>query len=116
MKKLIIAAALAAIAAPLPALAQKPSASVPAAKAEVRMDHISIVKMGSGSPIFLIPGLASPRGVWDGIAPELAKHHGVYLVQVNGFAGDEPGSYLKAGILDGIVSDLAAYMVRVNMW
>jgi len=112
MKKLIIAAALAAIAAPLPALAQNPLVSASVAKAESRMDHISILRMGSGSPVFLIPGLASPRGVWGGIAPELAKHHSVYLVQVNGFAGDAPGSNLKAGILDGIVSDLAAYMDR----
>ena len=111
MKKLIIAAALAAIAAPLPAFAQ-PSSPAASAQAEVRMDHISIVKMGSGSPVILIPGLASPRGVWDGVAPELARHHSVYLVQVNGFAGDEPGSNLKAGILNGIVSDLAAYMDR----
>ena len=76
------------------------------------MEHISIVKQGRGSPVILIPGLASPREVWDGIAPELAKHHSVYLVQVNGFAGDDPGSNLKAGILDGIVSDLAAFIDR----
>jgi pimeloyl-ACP methyl ester carboxylesterase len=112
MKKLIIAAALAAIAAPLPTLAQAPRHTAPSAQTETRMDHISIVKRGSGSPIILIPGLASPRGVWDGLSPELAKHNSVYLVQVNGFAGDEPGSNLKAGILDGIVSDLAAYMDR----
>jgi pimeloyl-ACP methyl ester carboxylesterase len=111
MKKLIVAAALAAIAAPLPAFAQTSSPAA-SAQAEVRMDHISIVKLGSGSPVILIPGLASPRSVWDGVAPELARHHSVYLVQVNGFAGDEPGSNLKAGILDGIVSDLAAYMDR----
>ena len=111
MKKLIIAAALAAIAAPLPAFAQTSSPAA-SAQAEDRMDHISIVKLGSGSPVVLIPGLASPRSVWDGIAPELARHHSVYLVQVNGFAGDEPGSNVQAGILDGIVSDLATYMDR----
>jgi len=112
MKKLIFAAALAAIALPLPAVAAPASVAAAKTEAEVRMDHISIVKMGRGSPVVLIPGLASPRGVWDGVAPELARRHSVYLVQVNGFAGDEPGSNLKAGILDGIVSDLAAYMDR----
>lgn len=112
MKKLIIAAALAAIATPLPAVAAPASPPVAKAEAEVRMDHISIVKLGSGSPVFLIPGLASPRAVWDGVAPELAKSHAIYLVQVNGFAGDEPGANLKPGILDGIVSDLAAFMTR----
>lgn len=114
MKKLIVAAALAAIATPLPAIAAPSPASAPAAKAEaeVRMDHISIVKLGRGSPIILIPGLASPRAVWDGIARQLAERHTVYQVQVNGFAGDDPGSNLKASILDGIVSDLATYMDR----
>ena len=112
MKKLIIAAALAVIATPLPAAAAPASPSAAKAEAEVRMDHISIVKLGSGSPVFLIPGLASPRAVWDGVVPGLAKNHSVYLIQVNGFAGDEPGANLKPGILDGIVSDLAAYMDR----
>ena len=112
MNKLIIAAALAAIAAPLPAVAAPASTSVAKTEAEVRMDHISIVKLGSGSPLFLIPGLASPRAVWEGITPQLANGHSVYLVQVNGFAGDTPGSNLEAGILDGIVSDLADYMGR----
>jgi pimeloyl-ACP methyl ester carboxylesterase len=112
MKKLMIAAALAAIATPLPAVAAPVSTPAARTDAEVRMDHISILKLGRGSPVFLIPGLASPRAVWDGVAPQLAKGHSVYLVQVNGFAGDEPGANLKPGILDGIVSDLAAFMSR----
>ena len=72
-----------------------------------QMDHISVKVMGTtGSPVFLIPGLSSPRATWDGIAPELAKTHQVYLVQVNGFGGDAPGANLKPGILTGIVADL----------
>ena len=72
-----------------------------------RMDHISVEVMGTtGSPVFLIPGLSSPRAAWDGIAPELAKTHRVYLVQVNGFGGDAPGANLSPGILTGIVTDL----------
>jgi pimeloyl-ACP methyl ester carboxylesterase len=71
------------------------------------MDHISVKVMGTtGSPVFLIPGLSSPRAAWDGIAPELAKTHRVYLVQVNGFGGDAPGANLNPGILNGIVKDL----------
>ena len=72
-----------------------------------QMDHISVETIGtSGSPIILIPGLATPRTVWEGVAPELAKRHRVYLVQVNGFGGDDPRNNLKAGILDGIVADV----------
>jgi pimeloyl-ACP methyl ester carboxylesterase len=78
--------------------------------AEQRLPHISIVAMGSGSPVVLIPGLSSPRAVWDGIAPRLAADHTVYLVQVNGFGGDDPGANLQPGVLDGIVADLHDYL------
>ena len=33
--------------------------------AKVTLDHISIEATGKGSPIFLIPGLSSPRETWD---------------------------------------------------
>ena len=78
-----------------------------AAPSTYQTDHLSVKVMGTaGNPVFLIPGLSSPRAVWDGIAPELAKTHRVYLVQVNGFGGDAPGANLKPGILTGIVADL----------
>lgn len=80
--------------------------------AEVRMDHISVVATGKGSPVILIPGLSSPRTVWDGVVPELAKTHRVILIQVNGFAGDDAGANLKPGVLDGIVGDLHAYIAK----
>jgi len=72
-----------------------------------QMDHVSVKVLGTGgNPVFLIPGLSSPRATWDGVAPELAKTHQVYLVQVNGFGGDAPGANLTPGILTGIVADL----------
>ena len=87
-----------------------PIAAAATAPAELRMEHISIVALGHGSPVILIPGLASPRAVWDGVAPALAKGHRVILVQVNGFGGDDPAANLKPGILDGIVADLHGYI------
>lgn len=74
----------------------------------IQMEHISVQVIGKSSPVILIPGLSSPRAVWDGIAPQLAKHHSVYLVQVNGFGGDDPRANLSPGIIDGLVSDLHA--------
>ena len=94
------------------------AAAAPAgpARIAVEMDHISIEVTGAGSPIFLIPGLSSPRETWDGVVPELAKTHKVYLVQVNGFGvGDRPGANLQPGILDGVVADLDAYIVENNI-
>lgn len=108
---------IAAIAFPLLLLNCFPAHAAPAqaaaaAPAAETMDHISIEATGKGPAIFLIPGLSSPRAVWDGVAPELAKTHRVYLVQVNGFGGEAPRANLEPGILNGIVADLDAYIVR----
>ncbi|WP_029937282.1 alpha/beta fold hydrolase [Sphingomonas sp. UNC305MFCol5.2] len=93
-------ASIPAILGPQPAYAAIAPANL------IQMDHISVQVIGKGSPVILIPGLSSPRAVWDGVAPELAKSHTVYLVQVNGFGGDAPGANLQPGILDGMVADL----------
>ncbi len=92
----------------------EPAAEAAAATAApvVRMDHISVVASGKGSPVILIPGLSTPLAVWDGIAPGIATSHRVYVVQVNGFGGDAPGANLSPGILDGIVADLHALIAR----
>lgn len=82
--------------------------------AAVQLDHISVQSVGNGTPIVLIPGLSSPRAVWDGVVPELAKTHRVYLVQVNGFAGDAPGKNLSAGLIDGIIADLDAFLIKTG--
>lgn len=84
--------------------------AAPAASAEERLPHISVTTMGKGSPVILIPGLSSPRAVWDGVAPAIAAGHKVVLVQVNGFAGDAPGANLSPGVIDGAVSDLHGYI------
>jgi len=105
----------AAVLAPLAILQPNTGHCAPAAAAstaEVRMDHISVTETGKGSPVLLIPGLSSPRAVWDGVAPELAKTHRVILIQVNGFAGDDAGANLKPGLLDGIVGDLHSYIAQ----
>lgn len=76
-----------------------------------QLPHISIATTGKGPAVFLIPGLASPRAVWDGVVANLAKTHRVYLVQVNGFAGGDIGENAKPGLLDGIAADLNGYIV-----
>lgn len=88
--------------------------AAPAPK-EIRLGHISVTETGKGDAIVLIPGLSSPRGVWDGIAPDLAKGHRVILVQVNGFGGDDPGNNLEPGMLAGIVGDLHAYIAAQKL-
>lgn len=96
-------------AAPAPAVVGAPAART------IQMDHISVEVTGAGSPVILIPGLSSPRAVWDGVASELARRHRVYLVQVNGFAGDDPRGNLQPGILAGIVADLHALVAQEKL-
>jgi len=86
------------------------AAAASAAAVTYRLAHISIEEVGKGSPVVLIPGISSPRAVWDGVVPALARDHRVILVQVNGFGGDDPGANLHPGILDGAVADLHGWL------
>jgi pimeloyl-ACP methyl ester carboxylesterase len=90
-----------------------PAPAAPASQpAEVRLGHISVVKQGSGPAVVLIPGLSTPREVWSGVAGDLARNHTLYLVQVNGFAGDDVGANGGTDVLPGIVADLHAYLAK----
>jgi pimeloyl-ACP methyl ester carboxylesterase len=82
---------------------------------EVRLPHISVRWIGRGSPVVLLPGASTPREVWNGVVPELAKRHLVVLVQVNGFAGDDPGANRSTGVLKGAVADLHGYIARTRL-
>lgn len=104
--------ALAAMATAFLAPPQHCHAQTAPVAAEQRMQHISIIALGEArpgrEPLYLIPGLSSPRQVWDGIAPDLARDRQVLLVQVNGFGGDDLGANGKPGMTDGIIADLLA--------
>lgn len=109
--RLLFAAAALAVTVPAVYQPEPAQAAAPAAARLIQMAHISVEVTGEGSPVILVPGLSSPRAVWDGVAPELAKGHRVYRVQVNGFGGDDPRANLQPGILAGIVADLHALIV-----
>jgi pimeloyl-ACP methyl ester carboxylesterase len=81
----------------------------------IRMEHISVHVTGKGSPVILIPGLSSPREVWDGVRSQLADSHTVYAVQVNGFGGDDPRANLAPGVIDGLVADLHKLIVTEKL-
>ncbi len=106
----------AAAAAMMPALTgcahAAPAAAIPSL---VQMDHVSIQAIGSGDPVVLIPGLATPRAVYARTAERLARTHRVLLVQVNGFGGDPAGANDKAGILEGVAGDIASYLERERL-
>lgn len=98
--------ALAATASIPAILGPQPAQASVAPANRIQMEHISVDVIGKGSPVILIPGLSSPRAVWEGVVPALAQNHSVYLVQLNGFGGDDPRANLQPGILAGTVADL----------
>ncbi|MBF0857756.1 alpha/beta hydrolase [Gluconobacter sp. LMG 31484] len=49
--------------------------------------NISVATEGTGPDIVLVPGLASSRDVWAGLASRLRRHYRLHLIQVAGFAG-----------------------------
>lgn len=83
--------------------------------ADQRLPHMSLSSVGTGQPVVLIPGLSTPRAVWDEVVPKLARTHRVVLVQVNGFAGDDPGANLAPGVLDGVVEELHGYLASQHL-
>ena len=101
----IILAALAATA-----LDWSAGAHAAPAAAEVRLAHLTITSRGSGSPVVLIPGLASPAAVFDDVATRIGKDHRLILVQVNGFAGTRPSSGPVDNLLPAAVDELAGWL------
>lgn len=109
--------ATAALALTMPAVFHAPPAcaAVPVEARLIQMDHISVQVVGKGPPLILVPGLSTPRAVWDAFVPDLAATHTLYLVQVNGFGGEDPRGNLKPGVLPGIVADLHGLVVQEKL-
>ncbi|WP_370178401.1 alpha/beta fold hydrolase [Alteriqipengyuania sp.] len=112
MKTLLVtAAALAAITTPIAALAL--NEAQPAAVAHTQAPaRFSVEMVGEGShDAILIPGLLSPRSVWDGQIETLTRAgYRVHLVQVNGFGGTDAGANSEGPVLPHLVHGIAAYI------
>lgn len=96
------------------ALAPLPSVAVhaaPAATPAFAPTRFSVVVEGSGPDVILIPGLASPRAVWDGARKSLGGKYRLHLVQLAGFGGTAPGVNASGAILDPTVEELHRYIV-----
>jgi pimeloyl-ACP methyl ester carboxylesterase len=64
---------------------------------------------GNGPDIILIPGLATPRDVWEPTVLALARCYRVHSVQIRGF-GDDAGINANGPVLEPFVRELADYM------
>ena len=87
----------------------EPANSAAQPPAEQRLHRITVKAIGQGSPVVLIPGLASPAAVYDDLAAKIGKGHRLILVQVNGFAGSPPAA-TPGNLLPGVVDELAGWL------
>ena len=61
--------------------------------------RITILVEGDGPDVVLIPGLSSPRAVWDTTSERLKGTHRLHRVQIRGF-GDAAGVNAEGPVLD----------------
>ncbi len=82
--------------------------AVPAHAAEPT--RFSVVTVGTGPDVILIPGLSSPRAVWQSTAERLKATHRVHLIQLKGF-GEPAGPNANGPVLQPFVDELGAYII-----
>jgi pimeloyl-ACP methyl ester carboxylesterase len=81
---------------------------------------------GKGPDVILIPGLSTPRDVWDQTVQSLARCYTVHSVNIRGFgdripSADKPdiktqvNPNIDGPLLEAFVQDLAAYIRNHNM-
>ena len=79
------------------------------AAASAAPTRFSVVTVGVGPDVILIPGLSSPRAVWAASAERLKATHRIHLVQLKGF-GEPAGPNASGAVLQPFVDELAAYI------
>jgi pimeloyl-ACP methyl ester carboxylesterase len=78
-------------------------------------DRITVVTRGAGPDIILVPGLASHRDVWAGVADSLDERYRLHLVQVNGFAGLAPGANADGPVSAPVAEEIARYIRETDL-
>src|SRR3546814_18503893 len=97
-----------ALAVATEAQAAEPDATCSAPLVEGK--RITIEVEGDGPDVVLIPGLSSPRAVWDKTADPLKGRYRLHLVQVRGFGGDAAGIQAAGPVLAPMMQEVADYI------
>lgn len=71
--------------------------------------RITVLVEGDGPDVVLIPGLSSPRAVWDATADRLKGKYRLHRVQIRGF-GDAAGVNAEGPVLEPMMRELADYI------
>ena len=115
MKLALFFASTLALIAASPATAAEPASlncsvkdtSRVAAKMEGKRFTVQVE--GKGPDVILIPGLSSPRAVWNASVDALAGCYTVHTVQIRGF-GDDAGLNAQGPVLEPFITELADYI------
>lgn len=75
----------------------------------------SVIVEGQGPDIVLIPGLASPRSVWNDLAARLKAHYRLHLVQLAGFAGEPAQKDVPNEFIQPVASALSRYIETAHL-
>lgn len=108
LRAALAAAALSAALA-MPAFGRMSETAPPAPAAPAERARLTVSVIGNGPDVILIPGLASPRRVWDRTAEQLKGRYRLHLVQIRGF-GDDAAANASGPVLEPFVEDLAGYI------
>ncbi|WP_043201722.1 alpha/beta fold hydrolase [Pseudomonas putida] len=84
--------------------------AAPSQPVPVAGERISVKVEGTGPDVILIPGLASSREVWAGLASTLRQQHRLHLVQVAGFAGSPAVPTLDGRVAAPVAEAVADYI------
>lgn len=71
--------------------------------------RVTILVEGTGPDVVLIPGLSTPRAVWDATAARLKGKYRLHIVQIRGF-GDAAGINADGPILEPMMREVANYI------
>lgn len=71
--------------------------------------RVTILDEGRGPDVVLIPGLSSPRAVWDATVAQLKDRYRLHVIQVRGF-GDEAGINAEGPVLEPMMREVADYI------
>lgn len=71
--------------------------------------RITVDVVGDGPDVVLIPGLSTPRDVWNATTERLKGQYRLHRIQIRGF-GDEAGLNAEGPVLDPVLREVADYI------
>ena len=90
-------------------IAGRADAAEPCPTGLVEGKRVTVLVEGDGPDVVLIPGLSSPRAVWDTTADRLKDKYRLHRVQIRGF-GDAAGVNAEGPVLDPMMREVADYI------